>query len=185
MTPQLTWAASTGAAGYEYCYDTTNDSACTGTWTPTTGTSVTLAGLTSNTTYYWQVRAINTNGTTNADGGAWWSFTTLAISPTAFGKTAPVNGATGQSLAPQISWAASTGATGYEYCVDTTNDDTCAGAWTGTTGTSVTLGGLTSNTTYYWQVRAINTDGTTNADGGAWWNFATGASRLYLPVILK
>jgi hypothetical protein len=27
------------------------------------------------TTYYWQVRAQNSHGTTYADGGAWWSFT--------------------------------------------------------------------------------------------------------------
>ncbi len=140
--------------------DTTNDNACAGTWTTTTGTSATLVGLSASTTYYWQVRAINANGTTNADGGTWWSFTTI-VPPAAFGKTAPTNGATGQSLTPQLSWAASTGATGYEYCYDTTNDSACTGTWTPTTGTSVTLAGLTSNTTYYWQVRAINGGGAT------------------------
>ena len=186
LTPQLSWGTASGAVTYEYCYDTTNDNLCGGIWTSTAGTSVTLAGLSSNTTYYWQVRAVNPDSTTPADGGTWWSFTTLLVAPGAFGKTAPASGATGQSLTPQLSWAASTGATGYEYCYDTTNDSACTGAWTGTTGTSVTLGGLTSNTTYYWQVRAINTDGTTNADGGAWWNFATGSHLyLYLPVILK
>ncbi len=46
-----------------------------------TGTtnSASLTGLGPNT-YYWQVRAINGSGTTYADGGTWWSFTTAPVS---------------------------------------------------------------------------------------------------------
>ena len=123
LTPQLSWGTASGAVTYEYCYDTTNDSACGGTWTSTAGTSVTLGALTSNTTYYWQVRAVNPDGTTQADGGTWWSFTTLLVPPAAFGKTAPASGATGQSLTPQLSWGTASGAVTYEYCYDTTNDN--------------------------------------------------------------
>jgi hypothetical protein len=35
-----------------------------------------LAGLDPGTSYWWQVRAKNSLGTTDADGGTWWSFTT-------------------------------------------------------------------------------------------------------------
>ena len=127
LTPQLSWGTSTWADSYEYCYDITDDSACA-PWTSTTNTSVSLSGLTPNTTYYWQVRAVDTGGTTEADGGAWWSFTTL-IPPEPFNKTAPTNGATGQSLTPQISWGTSTWAVNYEYCYDITDDSACA-PWT-------------------------------------------------------
>jgi hypothetical protein len=81
--------------------------------------------------------------------------------PGAFGHASPANGATGQVLNPTLSWSASSGATGYEYCVDTTNDSACS-AWTSTgTNTSVGLTGLANNTTYYWHARAHNAGGTT------------------------
>lgn len=74
--PTLSWGASSGANSYEYCYDTTNDGVCDGSWISTgTNTSIALSGLDNNTTYYWQVQSVNAGGTTYADGGTWWSFT--------------------------------------------------------------------------------------------------------------
>ena len=73
----LSWAASTGAASYEYCYDTVNDNVCAGTWVSTgTTRSAAISSLARNTAYYWQVRARNTGGTTQANSGTWWKFTT-------------------------------------------------------------------------------------------------------------
>jgi hypothetical protein len=75
-SPTLSWGASSGAASYEYCYDATNNNVCDTSWISTGGsTSVGLSGLSNNDTYYWQVRAVNGGGTTEADGGAWRSFT--------------------------------------------------------------------------------------------------------------
>jgi hypothetical protein len=73
----LSWTASSGAASYEYCYDTSNDNACAGSW-QNAGTlrRAAIAGLLRNTTYFWQVRARNTAGTTSANNGTWWRFTT-------------------------------------------------------------------------------------------------------------
>jgi hypothetical protein len=79
INPTLSWAASAGAASYEYCIDTTDNDACNSSWVSTGGaTSVNLSGLDPETTYYWQVRAINPVGTTYANGAdtAFWSFTT-------------------------------------------------------------------------------------------------------------
>ena len=91
--------------------------------------------------------------------------------PGAFNKTAPANGATNQPTSLTLRWGPALTATRYEYCYDTTNDNACS-AWTSTgSATSKALSGLNPYTTYYWQVRAVNSYGTTYANGGAWWFF--------------
>jgi hypothetical protein len=69
---------SSGVTSYEYCYDTTNDNACSGWTNNGASTSVGLSGLSAGTIYYWQVRAVNSFGTIYANGSdtAFWSFTT-------------------------------------------------------------------------------------------------------------
>jgi hypothetical protein len=91
--------------------------------------------------------------------------------PDAFNKTAPASGSF-VTTSPTITWGASSGATSYEYCRDTSNDDACNSSWISAgSSTNVGLSGLTNNRTYYWQVRATNGVGTTYANGGAWWSF--------------
>lgn len=73
----LSWGAATGAVSYEYCVDTLNDNACNGTWVSTgANRSVVIGGLGSRVVYFWQVRAVNAVGTTLANAGTWWRFTT-------------------------------------------------------------------------------------------------------------
>ncbi len=79
VAPTLSWGPSAGATSYQYCYDTSNDGVCDGTWTSAgTATSVPLGTLNYDTTYYWQVEAVNNVSTLEANTGAWWSFTTEA-----------------------------------------------------------------------------------------------------------
>lgn len=73
--PTLAWADSSNATSYKYCYATTIG--CAPVTTSTTGTSVVLSGLLNDQIYYWQVQAINVLGTTNANTGTYWSFTTV------------------------------------------------------------------------------------------------------------
>ena len=175
-TVTLSWGASTGATSYEYCRDTVVNNSCDGTWI-STGTTRTAAqtGLTAATTYEWQVRARNTGGTTSANANVAWTFRTAAPAlPGAFNKTSPANAATNRATSLTFSWAASTGAVSYEYCLDTVNNNACDGSWVSTGATrSVTRAGLTARTTYYWQVRAVNAVGTTLANAGTWWRFTT------------
>jgi len=182
LTVNLTWGASTGTPtpGYYYCFDTTNDGSCTGWWAGLSG--VAIGPLNPGTTYYWQVLAINSEGSTYADGSAaaYWSFTTgTSFPPGAFGKTGPANGTTGQPLGVTLSWGTAAGAPSptYRYCYDTTNDNACS-QWNSTGSTSAAIGNLTPYTTYYWQVQAHNSQGDTYADGSAtaFWQFTTGAA---------
>jgi hypothetical protein len=115
---------------------------------------------------------------------AWWLFARLAgwngtvAVPGAFNKTSPAGGAI-VTASPTLSWGASSGADGYEYCSDTSNNNTCNTSWVSAgTSTSAALSGLTNNATYYWQVRATNGGGSTEADGGAWRSFTARNQRF-------
>jgi M6 family metalloprotease-like protein len=82
--PTLSWGASSNAASYEYCIDTSNNNACDATWTSTAAsTSIGLSDLSPSTSYYWQVRANNSSGTTYANDSStdYWSFTTADLPP--------------------------------------------------------------------------------------------------------
>jgi len=176
-TPGLDWQTSSGASSYDYCIDTVINNLCDATWISTgTLTTIKPGTLLANTKYEWQVRSVSSVGTTVADASVAWTFTTSggAAVPAAFALTAPSNNATGLSTSPGLSWQASSGATSYQYCADTVNDNICGGTWvsTGTTRTAK-LSGLLSKTKYYWMVRAVNTGGTTSANAGTWWAFTT------------
>ncbi len=195
QSPTLSWGNSSGATSYAYCYDKTNDNVCSSWVNVGTATSKALSGLSAGTKYYWQVRAINNIGTTYANGtaDAFWTFTTVPVpeKPGAFSKTNPVNGATGLSQSPTLSWGSSSGTTSYAYCFDKSNDNACSNWVNVGTQTSKTLSGLTPGTKYYWHVRAVNNIGTTYSNGTAtaFWSFTTKANvverKIYLPMIIK
>jgi hypothetical protein len=178
----LKWSAYTGTGlnRYRYCIDTSNNNQCdaAGEWTNAWGnTSVTLTTLAANTTYYWQVQAVlNDNTKVDANSGAWWTFSTqVTLPPAAFNKLLPANGAVNQSITPVLTWQSSPTAASYSYCVDTINNGLCDNSWinAGTNTMATLMTGIANNTTYYWQVRATNANGTTNADSG-WFSFTTG-----------
>ena len=108
------------------------------------------------------------------------------LPPTDFSKTGPSNAATDVTPNPILSWGASSEADSYEYCFDTTNNNGCDSSWISTGArTSVSLTGLKTNTAYYWQVRAVNTGGTTYADTSTWGSFSTGDYKVFLPFMSR
>ncbi|MDW8293701.1 MAG: fibronectin type III domain-containing protein, partial [Anaerolineae bacterium] len=180
-TAVLSWYASLGATSYEVCVGNAPGHCDTsGGWVNVGNTTQwTLPALQSATTYWWQVRAVNASGTTQANNGAWWRFTTmndLVPAPGPFDKQTPPDGATGVSTTTaQLTWAASANATGYQICIGT-QVGLCdvTGSWVNAGGTSYAIA-LNPSTTYWWQVRALNAGGQTQADNGAWWHFTTAA----------
>lgn len=113
---------------------------------------------------------------------------TAVVPPLPFNKTSPADGAANQPTSLTLTWETSAGASSYEYCYDTSNNDTCNTSWTSAgTSTSVAVAGLTPLATYYWQVRARNAAGTLEASGG-WWSFTAGdgqQSKTFLPFIVR
>jgi hypothetical protein len=187
----LSWETSSGADDYQYCIDTTAGTDCDSSWVNNgSANSVSLSGLPANTTHYWQVRAHNTHGDTYANGGTWWSFTTLPLPPADFDKLIPANDATYIPTNPTLTWQSSLGTSHYDYCYDTVINNACNTTWNELgTSTSADLTDLINATQYEWQVRAVNAGGTTYANGGTWWSFTTLPLIVnynrYLPIVVK
>jgi hypothetical protein len=112
------------------------------------------------------------------EGNNTWSgeFTWILKPPDQFAKNAPAFGATNQPLSVRLGWTESSGASGYQYCYDMTNDNNCDTTWNDVgIATGVYLPGLSPGITYYWQARATNSDSAAYADGNTWWSFSTGS----------
>ncbi len=172
----LSWTTSSNATSYVYCLDTLDDNLCSTGWSdPLTTTQVSLPDLEQNQLYYWQVRADGPGGVRYADEAAWWHFTTQADPPGAFQKIAPAQAAGAVDTQPvSLSWSASSNATHYEYCLDSSQNNACNTSWVDAQqNTSATRENLARNTTYYWQVRASGPGGVCYADEGTWWQFTT------------
>jgi VCBS repeat-containing protein len=184
-TPTLSWGTSSGAASYEYCYATTTG--CTSWISTGTATSAALSGLSNEQIYYWRVRAVNAGGSTLANAGVYWSFTTVVTPPGAFSKTSPADAATGVETTPTLSWGTSSGAASYEYCYATTTG--CTSWISAGMSTSAALSGLLNEQIYYWQVRAINAGGSTFANTGTYWSFTTAVQpptfTTFLPMVTR
>ena len=132
----------------------------------------------------------NQSGTGNrvSDGVIFspWATQSCLTPPGTFSKTGPVNGLTGTTTNPTLNWETSAGASSYEFCYDTSNNNVCDTNWTSMgTSTHVDLSGLANYTTYHWQVRALNTVGAREANSNTWWSFTTVPILEYLPLLIR
>jgi hypothetical protein len=153
------------------------------TWSLSTGTLPAGLSLTASSgrvsgtpttagTSNFELRATDSLGRTATRS---FSITINGAIPGTFNKVSPSNGASSRPRNGLVlSWGAATGATSYEYCIDTSRNGTCNATWISVgSATSTTLNGLLLKTTYEWQVRAVNTSGTRLANNGSWWRFTT------------
>jgi hypothetical protein len=175
------------AIGYKLLYGTSSGNYTT-TITLGLQTTYIVTGLADGTTYYFAVQSFDASGNASPLSQELFA-TTPAITenpppaPGAFNKTSPSNDATGQPATVSLTWGPSSGATGYEYCYDTSNNNACDGSWVDVGGaTTASLPGLAIGTSYYWQVRARNATGATMANSGAWWRISTVAATRIIAV---
>ena len=143
------WSQIAGATGYVLIFDD-NAGFSSPTTINTSDNFYTSGILDPNTTYYWQVQSLNSNG--SSAFSAVWSYTTGPVPAPLL--SSPLNNATGVAInGTVLTWAAVSSATSY-YIEYATN-----AAFTGATGTTVilntyTLPTLLNNQTYYWHVYA-------------------------------
>ena len=145
-TATLNWSAATGAIGYEWAVTTSATPPASGTATTTTTANAT--SLTASTAYYAHVRT-----KCSATSFSAWVSVPFTTSATTSSCTPPVlTLGAGTSTTQIVNWTAITGATGYEWVVNTTATAP-TGAGTATTLTTFTATSLTAATTYYAHVR--------------------------------
>ena len=139
------------------------------------GTSASALGHPMTDEYQWgALRRSDFEG-----GYVTWNGTTATVVfntpvPAPLWKISPPNGATGQLASVTLSWATSSGASSYEFCVDSSPNSTCNTAWISVgSATTALASGLRPGATYHWQVRAVSTAGITEANDGQWWSFST------------
>ena len=151
----LSWTAASGATSYSVYQGTSaGGESVVPVQTGLTGTSTTVTGLTNGTTYFFVVRAVNSNGTSAASNEA-----------SAMPKPPPAapTGVTAISGSQQVtlSWTAASGATSYSvYQGTSAGGESATPARSGIAGTSTTIPGLTGGVTYFFVVRAANSSGT-------------------------
>jgi hypothetical protein len=136
-------------------------------------TSRQVAGLPSNTTLYWRVRAKTGTGATLFSDS--WTFRTIAGLPAMVTLVSPAHGATINATSQRFNWNRSTlNTTRYWFELSTDSlflglkmDDSTL------TDTTRLVSPLLNNTTYWWRVRAGNSDG---------WGLASETRRLRVVI---
>ncbi len=149
----LSWTAVPLAASYTVKYGTAPGGPYTTTLPGITGTGTTVTGLTSGTSYYFVVDAVNAGGT-SLDSAEKTAIPTFPLPAT----PANVVATSGDTLAG-LSWNAVPGATSYNIKYGTTNTGPYGTVISGVTGTSSTVTGLTDGTQYYFVVSAVGPGG--------------------------
>ena len=181
ITPGITtirWEASVGATNYDFQMSTVPTfSTLVDEQAGVTGTSLSSIELAPEITYYWHVRASNSNGT--SDWSAVYSFTTTSGEtgggvPDIPELVSPADGVTGISpTGVNLTWNSAVDAEEYDVQLSTnTNFSTLVGEQTSVQGLSALFNDLAPNVTYYWRVLARNQEGT--SDWSAVSSFTTG-----------
>ena len=170
--PTLKWNAVSGAAKYEVYRARSKDGDYI-KYSTVTGTSYTNTSYIENgNTYYYKVRALDTNGT----AGAWSSIVSVTYKQTLPAPT--VTGGNDSQGRPTLTWKAVSGAAKYEvYRARSKNGDYIK--YSTVTGTSYTnTSYIEDGNTYYYKVRALKSDGT----AGAWSSIVSVTYKQTLPA---
>ena len=168
--PQLTWAAVDGAAKYEIYRSTQQSTGFTLLGT-TTSTSYVNTGAAVGKTYYYKVRALNVDGAAGAYSST-VSGAAKAVAPAA--PTVTMTYSDGGK--PKLTWSAVSGAASYRVYRSESRGTGYSLLGT-TTSTSYVNTGAAAGKTYYYRVKAVNSDGTS-----AYSNIVSGRAKAAIPA---
>ncbi|HEY8805238.1 MAG TPA: M4 family metallopeptidase [Clostridium sp.] len=150
----VSWSTVTGASGYEVYRATLSKGSYT-LISRTTARSYNNTGVTTNSNYYYKVKAYRMNGTARVYSGY---SSVISAKPVPATPTS-VKAASSSYNSINISWNGVSGASKYEVYKATYNKGTYALVST-TTARSYNNTGLTINGNYYYKVRAYRMVGT-------------------------
>jgi fibronectin type 3 domain-containing protein len=148
----LSWTPSASATSYNvYRSSISGGEGLTPYRTGVTGTSFVDTGVASGGTYFYQVSAVGAGGESTKSGEA--SATLIPAAPINLTSTVSAGQAT-------LTWTPSAGATSYRvYRSSVSGGEGSTPIKTGLTSANFTDIGLIANTTYYYQVTAVNAAG--------------------------
>ena len=156
--PTLKWDKVAGAAKYEVYRARSKDGDYIKYSTQTSTGYTNSAYLTSGSTYYYKVRALDANGT----AGPWSDVVAVTCR---LGLTAPsVTGGNDSQGRPTLKWDKVAGAAKYEVYRSYSQNGNYSKYSTQTSTGYTNSSYLTSGSTYYYKVRALDANGT----AGAW-----------------
>ncbi|MBM4176054.1 MAG: T9SS type A sorting domain-containing protein [Ignavibacteria bacterium] len=161
-TLTMSWSASSGASFY-VIQVATDSLFSTIVYKDTIflGTSIQISSLLAGKKYYWHVNASNTSGTSAYS--ATWNFTTIVAAPSAPTLISPLNGATGLSINPTLTWYRPENAVTFRLQVSASPTfSPLVVDQASIFDTFYNISGLLNNTTYFWKVNAMNAGGTSN-----------------------
>jgi subtilase family serine protease len=157
----LSWTAPTSNGGspiqgYLVFYSTTPGGELTGTQKSSSTTSATISSLANGTTYYFQVEAFNAQGDSGASNAANATPSGVAAPGTPRNLRVRTSGST-----DSVSWTASsgTGPITYTVLVSTSSSMSAATSHSAGSATNYSVTGLSRSTTYYFEVVAQNSGG--------------------------
>ncbi len=152
----LTWTASSGVTSYHVKRATTSGGPYTQVGSPTAA-SYTNTGLTNGTNYFYVVSALNTSGESRNSNEV-SATPTLPMPPSPVPAAPTALAATAGNQQISLSWAASSGATGYHVKRATASGGPYSQVGAPTSNGYVNTG-LANGTTYYYVVSALNAAG--------------------------
>ena len=170
--PTLKWDKVAGAAKYEVYRARSMNGDYIKYSTQTSTGYTNSAYLTSGSTYYYKVRALDANGT----AGPWSDVVAVTCR---LGLTAPtVTGGNDSQGRPTLKWDKVAGAAKYEVYRARSKDGDYI-KYSTVTGTSYTnISYIENGNTYYYKVRALKSDGT----AGAWSSVVSVTYKQTLPA---
>ncbi len=157
----FTWSAISGASSYvlQISGDSTFNTIITNhTGLTTTSYSVVLSG---GKKYFWRVKAVGNSAISNWSEA--WSFSTQNHLPSVPVLLSPTNSASGIKTDTLLQWSASINADYYHF--QTSNSASFSSVikdQSNIVGTNLLVTNLSKSTTYYWRVRAYNSEGYSN-----------------------
>ena len=180
-TVTLSWSSATSSVPTTYEVFVSTSSVFGTSETSSAYRTSTEVNCVNNTTYYWEVRVIDTQGNPGSWSGV-WSFTTAPEVLGVATLSAPSDGATNQPATVILSWNNATSSVPTTYGVFVSTSSAFSPVWTpGVSGTSAVVS-CANNTTYYWEVRVLDAQGNPGSWSGVW-SFTTALNGLGAPTL--
>ena len=158
----FSWYSVTSATSYklQICSNSNFQNGLVVDQSGITATEYAVSGLSTSTTYYWRMKAVNSDGESS-----WmnpWQFTTAAGNPPNTPTLdVPASQASNVCVNATVSWFKASGASTYklQICSNSSFQNGLKANASNLSDSTYSITGLSISTTYYWRAKAVNSYG--------------------------